>query len=792
MRREYIVPKKITNKYSYPGFRLAQFKRHEATKVSNGGMEHKSDAVPMERTSPNNRVPQPSNEQQQIIDDVMNKVNVVGMACPGSGKTTLAMQIAASLPPERKVLLLTYNRALADTTSMRVRELHRDMVEDGKIPSRFGVYTYHGLLSSLSRQVVNNDVSFFECIESLEECVPEPHKWRLADFDLLIMDEAQDMRPLFWKLVKFLVTKVCHKPDDLNVMVVGDVNQMLYDFYADNSADTRFMTQASVLFGNVNTKPWVFRTLSTSFRLTTPIAKFVNTVFALTTPIQPRPNSIDAPPVILMVADVYKDTASLVASLLRQYDPQDVFILCPSLNERSPAVPLVNMLLSMGVHVHVGRSGTISDSCPQTLLSLTNQKVQTKTFHAGKGLESKCVVVINNKPLINPKLDCANFVAMTRSSEKLIIVQSYRHVTMSILNQLAVQLDDRTIDIRVYRKPPAQVTLRKERIVDEFCPNDMFAFVDVCQLVPLLPLFTVNTIREGITPCFSSNNDEDHEMDTILLVAEYQEQQISNYARTLVHSTRLSNGTNINTNVLGIVGNSLKIALNYLFTGRLPKIVYKLLMNHNNDTSLGRLTREAIKNIKTVREVGDDNVTFLQRRLPAFASISTCIDAITGYKEKLAVVNNFSFILQSAVFDRLERGVHNVQTLLERHRNGSVMFEAGIESRVSVRQASNEENADEEVKKIYLRGIAPILVPDELIINLVHKPTVGSTDFLETILMGDVAVVKEVYLVNLYDGAVFDVKLKVDYGTLMLKSIEAKTAEATKLSDREFTRKFTL
>ena len=715
------------------------------------------------------------------------------MACPGSGKTTLSMQIAASLPAERTAVLLTYNRALADETSIRIRKLHSGMVEDGQVPAKFGVYTYHGILSSLSRKVVNNDISFFECMESIDESIPNPQKWCLADFDLLIIDESQDMRPLFWKLIGFLLGKVCKNPKGLNIMVVGDVNQMLYDFYAGNSADTRFMTQAPVLFGNINCKPWVFRSLSTSFRLTSPITKFVNTVFDLDNPIQPRPSTMDAPPVILMVADVYKDTASLVCGLLREYEPQDVFILCPSMNERSPAVPLVNNLISLGVHVHVGRSGNISDSCPQTLLSLTSQKVQAKTFHAGKGLESKCVVVINNKLLINDEFDCANFVAMTRSSEKLIVVQSHNKITMEIINNLAMKLDDNTVDVRVYRKPPLNIVERKNVKVDQFCPNDMFSFVDVEQLVPLLPLFEETMIREGIIPCFSTDSkcDEEELIDTIMLVSEYEEQQISNYARTLVHSTVLPNGNSINTNVLGIVGNCLKIALQFLFTSRLPKIIYKLLSNHDNDTSIGRLSREAINTIKLPRDIGDDDITFLQRRLPAFACVSTCIDSITGYKEKITVVKNFSFVLQSSVFDRLERGVNNVKTILERYRDGSVIFDSTIESRVSVCHET-ETDCNEEVNKIYLRGVAPILVPDELIINLVHEPSIGSTDFLETVLLGDVAMVKKSYLVNLYDGAVHDIELKADYGTLMLKSIEAKTAESVKLSNREFTRKFTL
>ena len=253
-------------------------------------------------------VASPSPEQQTIHDDLSRGHNVVVQACPGAGKTTFALQVVSRMSESQRGMLLTYNRALSDATSEKVRKLGC---------STFNVFTYHGMLSSMTKQIVNTDVAFVETMDDIDERCAEPQKWHCSDVDILIVDEAQDMRPLFWRLVQFLVRKVVRRPKELQILVMGDKMQLLYDFYSNNSADSRFMTRAPVLFANTSSRPWVERTLSVSYRLTPPAARFVNAVFD--TAIKPRPVSNDFPKVSLLVADVYKDPGAIVQKVFSRY-----------------------------------------------------------------------------------------------------------------------------------------------------------------------------------------------------------------------------------------------------------------------------------------------------------------------------------------------------------------------------------------------------------------------------------------------------------------------------------------
>jgi adenylate kinase len=46
--------------------------------------------------------------------------NIVAIAVPGAGKTTLVLQVAKTFPCE-KIIIVSYNTALADTTNRRLR-----------------------------------------------------------------------------------------------------------------------------------------------------------------------------------------------------------------------------------------------------------------------------------------------------------------------------------------------------------------------------------------------------------------------------------------------------------------------------------------------------------------------------------------------------------------------------------------------------------------------------------------------------------------------------------------------
>ena len=67
-------------------------------------------------------LPPPSEEQKTVIRDLLDNRHVSLRALPGTGKSTLIYHIIQSMPTKR-VVLLTYNRALADQTKVKLGAL---------------------------------------------------------------------------------------------------------------------------------------------------------------------------------------------------------------------------------------------------------------------------------------------------------------------------------------------------------------------------------------------------------------------------------------------------------------------------------------------------------------------------------------------------------------------------------------------------------------------------------------------------------------------------------------------
>lgn len=61
----------------------------------------------------------PSEEQKAIIENLKNQYNITVEAVAGSGKTTTCLLIAKSFK-EKEVLILTYNKRLADETKEKI------------------------------------------------------------------------------------------------------------------------------------------------------------------------------------------------------------------------------------------------------------------------------------------------------------------------------------------------------------------------------------------------------------------------------------------------------------------------------------------------------------------------------------------------------------------------------------------------------------------------------------------------------------------------------------------------
>src|SRR5271165_1161795 len=175
-------------------------------------------------------LPNASEEQKRIVEYISNKKNCIVDSVAGSGKTTTILHIAKFLSNIR-ILLLTYNAKLKLETRIKIESLDLKNLEAHNYHS-FGVKYYstkcntdHGLIN-----VVDNDT--------------KSNKKYL--YDLIILDELQDMTPLYYQFVTKIMKDMGNK--NVKLCVLGDKYQAIYDF---NKADNRFLIYTDLLF------PWL-------------------------------------------------------------------------------------------------------------------------------------------------------------------------------------------------------------------------------------------------------------------------------------------------------------------------------------------------------------------------------------------------------------------------------------------------------------------------------------------------------------------------------------------------------
>lgn len=374
----------------------------------------------------------PSAEQMAIVE-LARTCNLIVDSVAGSGKTTTAAWIAAKYP-DANILLLTYNSRLRLETRSRIAMLGLQNME---------VHTYHSFGVRYISACCKTDIGL---LAFLERCAIGAIPWRMRPpkYDMLIVDECQDMTPTYYKLFRAIF---CESSDAV-MCVVGDKHQGIYEFAG---ADTRFITMAEHIHprilcddsdkksgaGSLRTaeeKPWRHLNLTTSYRLTREIAQFTNFVIG-----EPRVKATRSGPLPKYYAigfgrgaDGAHKVGELILDLLETNPPEDIFILAASVkcgNNKENAVvrDIANQLTMNKVRLYL----------PMTDVSkidedVTAGKVVFASFHQSKGLERRIVIILgfdagyfakyarNCDSLICPS---TIYVAMTRAKEQLYIFQ---------------------------------------------------------------------------------------------------------------------------------------------------------------------------------------------------------------------------------------------------------------------------------------------------------------------------------------------------------------------------------
>jgi hypothetical protein len=690
----------------------------------------------------------PSPEQLAIIA-ALHSHHVIVSATAGSGKSTLAMQVFETMEHDDRAVLVTYNRALAESTKQRcISSVNAD---------RIGVYTYHGLASILCQKVIIDDMVLSEIISA--HGLGTGEAWSLRDFTLLVIDEAQDLRPMYVKLIMHLLYQVNTRPSKVRMLVMGDDQQLLYSFYNRSPADRRFLLGADRIFGSVNSIPWLHKSLSTSYRVSPPVAKVVN---KLTKSDRPMVSShTGGPPVTIFVVDMYKDAGPLVVQLVTKskYSPEEVFILSSSLNARSPVVDVVGCLVNAGVPVHVARSGALAECV--SAQSTRRGKVQLKTFCAAKGLESSFVIVLNMRPL-HDLLENTQFVALTRTKSELVVLHNYRHTSHEELQGMIHGMYNKDLRIVLMRKIAALPSLRavppRVSFPADIEIDSLYSFIDVDDMRALLRLTEVVIMEPSI--------------------------QEPDYANQMVKSF---DNSQTFVDVSSLTGLALMFALEFYITQCTPvRVRHMQTTVKRSDPSTIQSAAflscldECVRLMPGTKPTNRaERVDVIQRQMRAFACAALCYDTISSYADRLVAVKNQDWIVSPSVFVRFRAIVEGLDRLIESHgcTVGTLRWWAPDVGRFKV-----------DAHPVAISCVPAIVTADgSLLVHLIHRPSTGHADVLAARAMGCiVGRDTTVFVVNVFDGSICRVDLVGSPDDFMSKSIHTKLVKDPVQSDQSF------
>lgn len=353
----------------------------------------------------------PSLEQADIIACVTQGNNVVVDAVAGSGKTTTVLSIARSLGSNYRVLQITYNKQLKNEVREKALVNNIDNIE---------IHTYHSLAVKYYSRTAHTDASMKKALSIKKKLRYLPY------FDVIVIDEAQDMTMLYYELVnRFISDSTVHQKPP-TIVVFGDRYQGMYEF---KGADVRFLTLAADIWSHRG----CFRMLpmKTSYRVTKEIAWFVNNCMLGNERLYSNKKGC---PVEYYKCNPFNAHNKIIPELVKMLQSgditqDDIFVLAFSLKSKtSPPKMLENALVRLGLKCYLPTSddAKIDDE-------IIKGKIVFSTFHQAKGRERSVVIVYGfddshfkffEKKLPTDVCPSTLYVAATRASKRLFLIES--------------------------------------------------------------------------------------------------------------------------------------------------------------------------------------------------------------------------------------------------------------------------------------------------------------------------------------------------------------------------------
>jgi hypothetical protein len=683
----------------------------------------------------------PTAEQQGIVDAVIHGNHVAVTAMPGSGKSTVAYEIVRQCS-DKNIVMIMFNRSLCDSTTNHLSQMN--LPEDKCVKA----FTFHGLVGSILGETCHNDRRIVQLLPMLKT---RSHAgWNMSGFSVLIIDEMQDVRPGFFQVITFLIQVVCRNRERLRIVLLGDPHQLLYHFYNHNRADARFLTLGHQLFQNVNHRAWMRMKLTRSFRSTPAIARVLNALVP-NHHMVPRECPTGYPPVDMYLVDIYKDPKKYIGHVIDGYKPEDIMILCSSLNERSAVKHIVRRLALDGVPVYVSRSGKLSDTNTNTMVSTVDGKVCVKTLCASKGLQAKLVIVVNRDPIFSG-MNNSLYVGLSRSFHKLVIFHDVTTTSWDEVRQLsdAVDNDASTLRIHIGTGIAIPSVSADTKLVRKPCKtiytDSMFSFVDPSLLIPLESQIRVDDIHTAFDGAdeYSSGFD-----------------------------VKSSDG--LYTNTTNLVGDAMLLALEFMYTGQIPSKVD--ILQSSTDPCLRRLYTRGMCIVNMMRNDESSMTSDMVLMLQGFAFFAIGLDSLVGFCEKVFQIDRVDFIMKPLVVNRFIRMSQSMLSCIQPNKMNRVPF--------GIRKSKKVDD---------MRIVSCVtLCNGRSLFQFMHRPSTDTDDVLSVALTMAVHGVTTAIIANGHTGEVKRIHLdSIVHKSFLQQAICAATSIEMDVGDTEFIRKFAL
>jgi hypothetical protein len=374
---------------------------------------------------------EPSEEQNNIINSVL-EYNITIDAVAGSGKTTTILHIGKRYP-EYNILVMTYNKRLKQETRSRVSFNNIKNIQ---------VENYHSFCIKKYNELLNDTINSYT--DELIINVIKNNTKKEFNYDVIIIDEAQDMSILYYELMCHIINdnkkcKTCH------ICVFGDIKQSIYGF---NNADYRYLKYSNKLF-DFNDFKWRQFTLSETFRLTKENVDFINNIVLqenrlVSKNINNNIRTCSKPRYIFCnsYSDrvLYEIIHYYLGSMNFAYTFNDIFILAPSIKSDKSPIKCLSNKLSFIYNIPIYIPNSDEEQLDDDIIK---DKIVFSTFHQVKGLERKIIIIFSfdnsyfeyyNRNA--PKHYCSNeiYVALTRATERISVIHDYKYNFLDFLN----------------------------------------------------------------------------------------------------------------------------------------------------------------------------------------------------------------------------------------------------------------------------------------------------------------------------------------------------------------------